>query len=79
MSQASSIEQRLAHIEEDVTNLRSEFNRVNARRNWVDQIVASGPEYVALSRRIARGDRSWLSADGKDSGRFFLRSSVVVR
>lgn len=63
MSQASSIEQRLAHVEQDVTNLRSEFNRVNARRNWVDQIVGSfhdDPEFreiLRLGREIRQSDR----------------------
>ena len=63
MSQASTIEQRLAHVERDVTDLKSEFGRLSSKGNWIDRIVGSfkdDPEFeeiLRLGREIRQADR----------------------
>ncbi len=63
MSQAPTIEERLAHIEKDVTDLKSEFNRLRSKGNWIDQITGTfkdDPEFdeiLRLGREIRRADR----------------------
>ena len=63
MSQASTVERRLAHVEKDITDLKLEFNRLTSKRNWIDGIVGSfkdDPEFkeiLRLGREIRQADR----------------------
>jgi len=63
VSQASSIEQRLAHVEQDLNDLNAEFNRLNSNQNWIDRIVGSFKddlefkEILRLGREIRQADR----------------------
>ena len=41
MSQASTIEERLAHIERDVTDLKSEFSRLGVKKKRAEEIAGS--------------------------------------
>ena len=63
MSQAPTIEERLAHVEKDVTDLKSELNHLRSKRNWIDQITGSfqdDPEFdeiLRLGREIRQAER----------------------
>jgi hypothetical protein len=63
MSHAATIEERLADIEKNVTELKLEFSRLGAKRDWIDRIVGSfkdDPEFdeiLRLGREIRRADR----------------------
>ena len=41
MSQAPAIEERLAHVEKDVSDLKSELSRLRSTRSRIDQITGS--------------------------------------
>ena len=64
MSQTSTIEERLGHVEREVTDLKSEFGRLSSKRNWIDRIVGSfkdDPEFeeiLRLGREIRQADRA---------------------
>lgn len=63
MSHASTIEERLADVERDVSDLKSEFKGLRSKHHWIDRIVGSfkdDPEFdqiLRLGREIRRADR----------------------
>ena len=63
MSHAATIEERLADVEKDVTELKLGFSRLGDKRDWIDRIVGSfkdDPEFdeiLRLGREIRRADR----------------------
>ena len=63
MSQATTIEQRLAHVESDLARLKSQLAVLGSKDNWIDQITGSfnaDPEFdeiLRLGRQIRAADR----------------------
>jgi hypothetical protein len=63
MSNSSTIEDRLARVEEEVVFLKSQFNGLRSKDHWIDQILGSfkdDPEFdevLKLGRQIRQADR----------------------
>lgn len=63
MPQPPTLEERISHVEKDVTQLKSQFERLRAKENWIDRISGSfkdDPEFeeiLRLGREIRRADR----------------------
>lgn len=63
MSQTSTIEQRLAHVESDVAQLKSQLTGLGTKANWLDQITGSfkdDPDFdevLRLAHEIRQSDR----------------------
>jgi hypothetical protein len=64
MATISNLEERMAHVERDIEDLRSRVNGLRAKGNWIDQITGSfkdDPEFdeiLRLGREIRRSDRA---------------------
>jgi hypothetical protein len=64
MSETSTLEQRLSHVEEDVACLKSLVGELRSKENWIDQITGSfkdDPEFdevLRLGREIRQSGRS---------------------
>ena len=63
MPQTSTLEQRLAHVEKDVNDLKSEVVRLRSKRDWIDQITGTfkdDPQFdeiLRLGREIRQAER----------------------
>ncbi len=63
MTESSTIEERLEHIEKDVAHLKSQVDRLHSKGNWIDQITGSfkdDPEFdeiLRLGREIRQAER----------------------
>ena len=64
MSRTSTIEERLAHVEQDLARLKSQVDGLRSKPNWIDQITGTfrdDPEFdeiLRLGREIRQADRS---------------------
>jgi hypothetical protein len=63
MTQPSTLEERISHVERELTQLKSQFEHLRAKENWIDRISGSfkdDPEFeeiLRLGREIRRADR----------------------
>ena len=59
----STVEERLAHVEKDVAELKSEVQRLRPTEGWIDKITGSfkdDPDFeeiLRLGQEIRRADR----------------------
>jgi hypothetical protein len=64
MSQASTLEERVSHVEQDLAQLRSQVERLRSKGNWIEQITgtfkddAEFDEILRLGREARRADQS---------------------
>ena len=61
MSQTSTIEERISHVEQDLAQLKSQVDRLRPKENWIDQITGS---CKGETLDLPRGVNPWLEADG---------------
>jgi hypothetical protein len=63
MSQASTIEQRLAQVEKELAELKQQVQGQNAKKNWIDSVTGSfkdDPEFdeiLRLGKEIRDADK----------------------
>jgi hypothetical protein len=64
MLPASTLEERVYHVEKDLAELKSELERLRSQRGWIDRITGSfkdDPDFeeiLRLGREIRQADRS---------------------
>jgi len=64
MSQASTIEERLALVEKDVTKLKSEFGRLGSKRNGLEPMAGGRNDDPAFTETVPLTDLGILIAQG---------------
>ena len=62
MSQVSRIEERLAHVERDVTDLKSEFGRLGSKGNWMKPIPETSNDDAQFHKVVPLEDIGALIA-----------------
>ena len=66
MSQASTIEERLAHVEREVTDLKSEFGRLGVKRKRAEEIAGSRRDEPEEQKTATGTDIGRLIAQTRD-------------